>query len=38
VSAIPAVFPHRMLINPETRQGFTGSKLEQFDAPTEPVA
>jgi aryl-alcohol dehydrogenase-like predicted oxidoreductase len=38
VSAIPAVFPHRMLNNPETRQGFTGSKLEQFDAPDEPVA
>ena len=38
VSAIPAVFPHRMLNNPETRQGFTGGKLEQFDAPVEPVA
>jgi aryl-alcohol dehydrogenase-like predicted oxidoreductase len=38
VSAIPAVFPHRMLNNPETRQGFTGGKLEQFDAPAEPVA
>jgi aryl-alcohol dehydrogenase-like predicted oxidoreductase len=38
VSAIPAVFPHRMLNNSETRQGFTGGKLEQFDAPAEPVA
>jgi aryl-alcohol dehydrogenase-like predicted oxidoreductase len=38
VSAIPAVFPHRMLNNPETRQGFTGGKLEQFDASAEPVA
>jgi aryl-alcohol dehydrogenase-like predicted oxidoreductase len=38
VSAIPAVFPHRMLNNPETQQGFTGGKLEQFDAPVEPVA
>ena len=38
VSAIPAVFPYRMLNNPETRQGFTGGRLEQFDAPVEPVA
>jgi aryl-alcohol dehydrogenase-like predicted oxidoreductase len=38
VSAIPAVFPHRMLNNPETRQGFTGGKLEQFDTPADPVA
>jgi aryl-alcohol dehydrogenase-like predicted oxidoreductase len=38
VSAIPAVFPHRMIDNPETREGFTGGKLEQFDAPVEPVA
>jgi aryl-alcohol dehydrogenase-like predicted oxidoreductase len=38
VSAIPAVFPHRMLNNPETRQGFTGGKFEQFDAPVEPIA
>jgi aryl-alcohol dehydrogenase-like predicted oxidoreductase len=37
-SAIPAVFPHRMLNNPETQQGFTGGKREQFDAPVEPVA
>jgi len=37
-SAIPAVFPYRMLDNPETRQGFTGGKVEQFDAPLEPVA
>jgi aryl-alcohol dehydrogenase-like predicted oxidoreductase len=38
VSSIPAVFPHRMLNNPETRQGFTGGKLEQFDVPADPVA
>jgi aryl-alcohol dehydrogenase-like predicted oxidoreductase len=38
VSAIPVVFPHRMLNNPETRQGFKGGKLEQFEAPAEPVA
>src|SRR5580704_12381901 len=38
VSAIPVVFPHRMLNNPETRQRFKGGKLEQFDAPVEPVA
>jgi aryl-alcohol dehydrogenase-like predicted oxidoreductase len=38
VSAIPAVFPHRMLNNPATRHGFTGGKFEQFDAPVEPIA
>jgi aryl-alcohol dehydrogenase-like predicted oxidoreductase len=38
VSAIPTVFPHRMLNNPETRQGFTGGKFEQFDALVEPIA
>jgi aryl-alcohol dehydrogenase-like predicted oxidoreductase len=37
-SAIPAVFPFRMLDNPETRQGFTGRKYDQFDASAEPVA
>jgi hypothetical protein len=37
-SAIPAVFPFSMLSNPETRQGFTGGKVEQFDAPLEAVA
>jgi aryl-alcohol dehydrogenase-like predicted oxidoreductase len=37
-SAIAPVFPFRMLNNPETQQGFTGGKLEQFDAPAEPVA
>jgi aryl-alcohol dehydrogenase-like predicted oxidoreductase len=37
-SAIAPVFPFRMLNNPETQQGFTGGKLEQFDAPVEPVA
>jgi hypothetical protein len=35
---IPAIFPHRMINNPETQQGFTGGKVEQFDAPLEPVA
>src|SRR6266851_694399 len=38
VSAIPLVFPYRVLNDPETRQGFTGGKLEQFDAPVEIVA
>ena len=38
ISAIPLVFPHRMLDNPETRQSVTGGKLEQFDAPLETVA
>ena len=38
VSAIAPVFPFRMLNNPEIQQGFTGGKLEQFDAPAEPVA
>jgi aryl-alcohol dehydrogenase-like predicted oxidoreductase len=38
VSALPLVFPHRMLNNLETRQGFTGGKFEQFDAPVEAVA
>jgi hypothetical protein len=38
VSAIPSVFPYTVLNAPETRQGFTGGKLEQFDAPAEPVA
>jgi aryl-alcohol dehydrogenase-like predicted oxidoreductase len=38
VSAIPAVFPHRTLNNPETRRGFTGGRLEQFDALAEAVA
>jgi aryl-alcohol dehydrogenase-like predicted oxidoreductase len=37
-SAIAPVFPFRMLNNPETQQGFTGGKLEQFDAPVESVA
>jgi hypothetical protein len=36
--AIAPGFPFRMLNNPETQQGFTGGKLEQFDAPAEPVA
>jgi aryl-alcohol dehydrogenase-like predicted oxidoreductase len=38
VSAIPAVFPFRMLSNPEARQGFTGGKLELFDGPRATVA
>jgi hypothetical protein len=38
VSAIPSVFPYTMLNAPETRQGFTGGKLKQFDVPAEPVA
>jgi aryl-alcohol dehydrogenase-like predicted oxidoreductase len=38
VSAIPSVFPYTVLNDPETRQGFTGSKLERFNAPVEAVA
>jgi aryl-alcohol dehydrogenase-like predicted oxidoreductase len=38
VSAIPPTFPYTVLNDPETRQGFTGGKLEQFDAPVEAVA
>ena len=38
VSAIPAVFPYTVINDPGTRQGFTGGKVEQFDAPAEPVA
>ena len=38
VSAVPSVFPYTVLDDPETRQGFTGGKLEQFDAPVETVA
>jgi aryl-alcohol dehydrogenase-like predicted oxidoreductase len=38
VSAIPSIFPHTLLNAPETRQGFTGGKLEQFNAPAETVA
>jgi aryl-alcohol dehydrogenase-like predicted oxidoreductase len=37
-SAIAPVFPFMMLNKPETQQGFTGGKLEPFDAPAEPVA
>jgi aryl-alcohol dehydrogenase-like predicted oxidoreductase len=38
VSAIPTVFPYTVLRDPETRQGFTGGKLQQFEAPVETVA
>jgi aryl-alcohol dehydrogenase-like predicted oxidoreductase len=38
VSAIPLVFPHSMIANPEVRQQYTGSKAEQFEAPAESVA
>jgi aryl-alcohol dehydrogenase-like predicted oxidoreductase len=38
VSAIPAVFPYTVLNDTETKQRFTGGKLEQFDAPLEAVA
>ncbi len=37
-SAIPPVFPYTVLNDPGTRQGFTGGKLEQFDAPVGTVA
>jgi aryl-alcohol dehydrogenase-like predicted oxidoreductase len=38
VSAIPSVYPYTMLNDPATRQGCAGGKLEEFDAPAEPVA
>lgn len=38
VSAIPPVFPYTVLGELGTRQRMTGSKLELFDAPREPVA
>jgi aryl-alcohol dehydrogenase-like predicted oxidoreductase len=38
VSAIPPAFPFTVLNDPETRQGFTGGKLEQFVAPLESAA
>jgi hypothetical protein len=38
VSAIPSIFPYTVLNATATRQGFIGGKLEQFDAPAEPVA
>ncbi|MEI9995033.1 MAG: aldo/keto reductase [Rhizomicrobium sp.] len=38
VSAIPAIFPHTVLDDPGTRQGFTGGKLAQFDAPAQSAA
>jgi len=37
VSAIPSVFPYTVLNAPESQRGFAGGKLEQFDAPAEPV-
>jgi hypothetical protein len=30
--------PHTVLNDPETRPGYTGGKLEQFDAPVGTVA
>jgi len=38
VSAVPPTFPHTVLDDPETRQGFTGGKVDLFDAPSDPVA
>lgn len=38
VSAPPPVSPYTVLNDPSTRQRFTGGQLEQFDAPSEPVA
>ncbi len=37
-SAIPPVFPYTVINDPGTRQGLTGRKFEQFDAPAETVA
>ncbi|MBC9878989.1 aldo/keto reductase [Bradyrhizobium sp. INPA01-394B] len=37
VSAIPPVFPYRMLDNPETRQLFTGGKYDRLIAPLRPA-
>jgi aryl-alcohol dehydrogenase-like predicted oxidoreductase len=38
VSAIPLGFPYTVLNDLDTKQGFTGGKFEQFDAPVETVA
>jgi aryl-alcohol dehydrogenase-like predicted oxidoreductase len=38
VSAMAPVFPYTVLDAPGTRQRYTGGKVEQFDAPKEPVA
>lgn len=38
VSALPPAFPYTVLSDPETLQGFTGGKLELFDAPGNVVA
>ncbi len=38
VSALPPVFPYTLLGNPENRDGFTGGKLDLFDAPAQVVA
>ncbi|MGR9169925.1 aldo/keto reductase [Rhizobium sp. KDH_Rht_773_N] len=38
VSALPPVFPYTLLGNPENRDGFTGGKLDLFDAPAQGVA
>ncbi|MBE1710784.1 MULTISPECIES: aldo/keto reductase [Mesorhizobium] len=37
-SAIPTVFPYTVLNGPGTRQGYTGGKSDQFDAPALSVA
>jgi hypothetical protein len=37
-SAIPPVFPHRMIDHREYRQRAAGGKLYQLDLPTFPVA
>ena len=37
-SAIPAVFPHTVLNDRETRQRMAGGKLDQLDLPALPVA
>lgn len=38
VSALPPVFPYTLLSDPENQQGFTGGKLDLFDAPAQVVA
>jgi aryl-alcohol dehydrogenase-like predicted oxidoreductase len=37
VSAIPPVFPYRMLDNPETRQLYTGGKYDRLVVPLRPA-
>ncbi|MCA7968270.1 aldo/keto reductase [Burkholderia semiarida] len=37
-SAIPPIFPYTVIDAPQTRQGYTGGKADEFDSPAVPVA